>query len=85
MASGYSDSQAVPPKQLDPGDDQAGTPDHHIERLECLLLAGWESGDPFDQELDIALDAPEIDPLWIRSSIEGMVVVWHGRLMPHHG
>ena len=49
----------MPPKDLDPGDDDRGTPDHRVERLESLLLA-----DPlraFDQELKVGLYRPEID------------------------
>ena len=30
-----------------------------------------------DQEFEVGLDAPEIDSLGIRSSIEGVVIVWH--------
>ena len=35
-------SETVPPEKFDPGDDDRGTPDHHIEWLEGLLLAGRE-------------------------------------------
>jgi hypothetical protein len=49
----------VPPEQLDPGDDDRGTPDHRVERLEGLLLA--EPRDPLDQELQVCLSGTEID------------------------
>ena len=78
-------SEAVPPKKLNPGNDGRGASDHCVERLERLLLASRELRDPLDQEFEVGLDAPEIDPLWIRSSIEGVVIVWHGDLMPEHG
>ena len=32
------ESETVPPKQFDPGDDDRGAPDHRVERLEGLLL-----------------------------------------------
>ena len=54
-------SQAVPPKQLDPRDDNRGAPDHRVERLEGLLLA--EPRDLFDQELQVGLNGTEIDVL----------------------
>jgi hypothetical protein len=69
-------SKAVPPKQLDPGDDDRGAPDHRVERLEGLLLA--EPRDPFDEELQVGLDRTGVDLFGIRSSIEGVVVVWYG-------
>jgi hypothetical protein len=45
--------------------------------LEGLLLSGWEPRDPLYQELDIGLHSTEIDALETRSSLEGVVIVWH--------
>jgi hypothetical protein len=58
-------SNAVPPEKLDPRDDDRGTTDHRIKRLEGLLLA--EPRDPFDQELQVGLDRTEIDVLGVTS------------------
>ena len=69
-------SQADPPEQLDPGDDDRGTPDHRIDGLQRLLPA--EPLDPFDQELKIGLYSTEIDVLGITSRHWRMVIVWHG-------
>ena len=44
----------MPPKQLDPCDDDRGAPDHRIERLEGLLPAVPLK--PLDQELQVGLD-----------------------------
>ena len=68
-------SQAVPPEKLDPGDDDRGTPDHRIKRLEGLFLA--EPRDLFDLELKIGLDRPEIDVFRIPPWHRGMVIIWH--------
>jgi len=68
----------VPPEQFEPQDDEPGTPDHHVERFEGLLLAGRESGDPFDHEFEVGLDGTEIDVLGIPARRRGMVIVWHG-------
>jgi hypothetical protein len=68
-------SGTVPPEQLDPGDDDRGTPNHRVERLEGLLLA--VPLNPFDQEFEIGLDRTKIDILGIPSRHRGVVVVWH--------
>jgi hypothetical protein len=57
--------QAVPPEELDPGDDDRGAPDHRVERLEGLLLA--KPRDPFDQEFKVGLNGTEIDVLRVTS------------------
>ena len=62
----------MPPKQLDPCDDDRGAPDHRIERLEGLLPAVPLK--PLDQELQVGLDRREIDVL---SWHEWVVIVWH--------
>ena len=48
--------QANASEQLDPPDDDRGTADHRVERLEGLLLP--EPRDPLDQEFEIGLDSP---------------------------
>jgi hypothetical protein len=58
-------SETVPPEKLDPQDDDPGTTNHHVERFQGLLLAGREPRDPFDQELQVGLDRPEIDVLGV--------------------
>ena len=68
-------SEAVPPENLDPGDDDRGAPDHRVERLEGLLVA--EPRDPLDQELKIGFDRTEIDVLGITTWHRRVVVVWH--------
>jgi hypothetical protein len=68
-------SETAPPEKLDPGDDDRGAPDHHLERLEGLLLA--EPRDLFDQELHVGLNGTEIDVLGILSRHEWVVIVWH--------
>ena len=68
-------SQAVPPKQFDPRDDDSGTPDHHVERLEGLLPA--EPLDPLYEEFEIGLDRTVIDVLGITTWHRRVVVVWH--------
>ena len=65
----------MPPKQLDPCDDDRGAPDHRIERLEGLLPAVPLK--PLDQELQVGLDRREIDVLGIPSWHEWVVIVWH--------
>jgi hypothetical protein len=40
-------------------------------------LLPTEPLDPLYEEFDVGLDAPDIDALGIRSSIEGVVIVWH--------
>ena len=67
--------QAVPPKQFDPSDDDGGTPDHGVERLQGLFLAKPLA--PFDQELQVGLDGTEIDVFWITSQYRWVVIVWH--------
>jgi hypothetical protein len=47
-------SQAVPPEQLDPGDDDRGTADHRVDGFLAEPLY------PLDQELDIGLHPTEI-------------------------
>ena len=49
----------MPPEKLDPGDDDRGTPDHRVKRLQGLHLA--EPLRPFDQELQVGLNSTEID------------------------
>ena len=68
----------MPPKQLDPCDDDPGTPDHDVERFEGLLLAGRELRQPLHQELKVGIDRTEIDVLGITSWHEGVVIIWHG-------
>ena len=63
------------PENLDPRDDDRGTPDHRVDRLEGLLLA--EPLKPLGQELQVGLNATEIDVLGISSWHRGMVIVWH--------
>ena len=59
----------MPPEKLNPGDDDRGTPDHCIERLEGLLLA--EPRKPFDQELQVGFNRTEINVFGIPSRIGG--------------
>jgi hypothetical protein len=65
------------PEQFDPQDDDTGAPHDHVKPFEGLLQSGWEPRGPLYQELDIGLHPTEIDALGIRSSIEGVVIVWH--------
>ena len=67
--------QAVPPKQFDPSDDDGGTPDHRVERLQRLLPA--EPLEPLDQEFEVGLDRPKIDVLGITSRQNRQRSVWH--------
>ena len=67
----------MPPEKLDPGDDDGGTPDHYVDRLEGLLPA--EPLNSFDQEFEIGLDRTEINVLGITSS-SGMRLI-----VPDHG
>jgi len=60
-------SQAAPPEKADPGDDNRGTADHRVERLEGLLPA--EPRDPFDQELQVGLNGTEIAVSGLRRGI----------------
>ena len=55
---------------------EPGVPDHHVERLECLLLAGRESGDPLYEEFKVGLGRTEIDVLGMPSRCDGVVIVW---------
>ena len=73
----------MPPEKLDPRDDDGGTSDHRIERFERLLLA--EPHDPFDQELQVGLDRPEIDILRVTSWHQWAMIVWHSDVMPDRG
>ena|SRR6516162_5243368 len=68
-------SKKMPTEKLDPRDDDRGTPDHRVERLEGLLLA--EPLNPLDQEFQVGLDRTEIDVLAITSWHGWVVVVWH--------
>ena len=52
-------------------DDDRGTPDNRVKRLESLLLA--EPLDPLDQEPQIGLDGTEIDVFGI--------TWWHGEVI----
>jgi len=61
--------ETTPPEKLDPGDDDRGTSDHCVERLERLLFA--EPLRPFDQALQIGLDRTEIDVFRIRRGMGG--------------
>ena len=63
------------PKQFDPGDDDRGTPDHRVKRLQGLFLA--EPLAPLDQELKVGLDGTEIDVLGIPPWQGWVVIVWH--------
>jgi hypothetical protein len=45
--------------------------------LSTTLIPRRELRDPFDQELQVALDAPEIDLLGITSWHQRVVIVWH--------
>ena len=76
-------SEAVPPEKFDPGDDDRGSPDHRIERLQGLLLAVPLR--PFDRELQVGFDRPEIDALGVTSWHERVTIVWHGIVMPEDG
>ena len=86
----------MPPEKLDPGDDDSGTPHHHIERFE--RLPPTVPLDPLYQELQVGLDGTEIDVLRIPARHDGVVIVWHigsrqsrgfaakhGDVMPHYG
>ena len=53
----------MPPEQFKPSDDESGTPNHHVERFEGLLLAGQELRDPLHNEFKVGLDRGEIDAL----------------------
>ena len=64
------------PKKLDPGDDEPGTTDHHVERPEGLLLAGREPSDAIDQEFQVGLDRREIDLFRITAWHEARFI-WH--------
>jgi hypothetical protein len=77
-ALGALSLQANASEKLDPGDDESGTPDHHVERLKGLLLAGREPCDSLDQELQIGFDRPEIDILRITPWHQRVVIIWHG-------
>jgi hypothetical protein len=68
-------SEAVPPKQFNPGNDDRRTPGHCVERLERLFPA--KPLEPLDQEFEIGLDRTEIDVLGITSRHEWVVIVWH--------
>jgi hypothetical protein len=57
----------VSPEKLDPQDDYPGAANYDVERLEGLLLARRESGDPVDQEFYVRLDRAEIDVFGITS------------------
>jgi len=70
-------SEAVPPQKLDPGNYDRGAPDHRIDGLENLLLAGGEPRDPIDEELQVSLDRSKIDVLRITSRHDGVVIVGH--------
>jgi hypothetical protein len=65
----------VSPEKLDPGDDDGGTPNHRIKRLESLFLT--EPRDSFDQELKVGLDGTEIDVLGLASRHQRVEIVWH--------
>jgi hypothetical protein len=65
----------MPPEQLDPRDDQAGTPDHRIERSQGLLSA--EPLDPLYEEFEIGFDRTEIDVLSVMLWHGWVVIVWH--------
>ena len=62
-------SEGVPPENLDPLDDQPGTSDHHVERLEGLLPA--EPLDPLYQELQVGLNGTEIHSFGITAVASG--------------
>ena len=62
----------MPTEKLDPRDDDRGTPDHRVERLEGLLLA-----EPLDQEFQVGLDRPEIDVFRVTSRQGWVVIIWH--------
>jgi hypothetical protein len=67
----------MPTKKLAPGDDKRGTPDHHIDGFEGLLLAGRELRYPLDQEFQVGLDGTEIDVFGLASGHqEGVMVIW---------
>jgi hypothetical protein len=65
----------MPPKNLDPRNNDRGTPDHGVKRLECLLPT--VPLDPLYKEFEIGLDRGDIDVLGISSWHGSVVIVWH--------
>ena len=61
---------AVPPENLEPGDDEPGRADHHVERFEGCLLSGRQPHDLLHQEFKVGLDHSEVDVLGIPSWLD---------------
>jgi len=57
----YRASEAVPPEQFKPSDDDGGTPDHHVERSKGLLLAVGSRATRSIRKFEVGLNRTEID------------------------